>query len=47
MAELANCPNVTLKLGGIGMPIYGMKWHDHPEGASSEELAAAWEDDVR
>ena len=47
MAELANCPNVTLKLGGIGMPIYGMKWHDHPEGASSEELAAAWEDDIR
>jgi predicted TIM-barrel fold metal-dependent hydrolase len=31
MAELATCPNVTLKLGGIGMPIYGMmKWHQRP-----------------
>jgi L-fuconolactonase len=47
MAELATCPNVTLKLGGIGMPIYGMKWHHRPEGASSEELAEAWQDEIR
>ena len=47
LAELATCPNVTLKLGGIGMPIYGMKWHRRPEGASSEELAEAWQDEIR
>jgi L-fuconolactonase len=47
LAELTTCPNVTLKLGGIGMPIYGMKWHHRPEGASSEELAEAWQDEIR
>ncbi|MEZ5261758.1 MAG: amidohydrolase family protein [Acidimicrobiales bacterium] len=26
MAELATCPNVVLKLGGIGMPMYGLRW---------------------
>jgi predicted TIM-barrel fold metal-dependent hydrolase len=42
MTELAACPNVHLKLGGIGMPIYGIDWHHRSEPPSSEELAAAW-----
>jgi predicted TIM-barrel fold metal-dependent hydrolase len=47
MRELATCPNVVIKLGGIGMPIFGMKWHHQPGGATSEELAAVWGGEIR
>lgn len=47
MEEVAACPNVTLKLGGIGMPIFGLGWHHRPEPPSSEELAAAWGTEIR
>ena len=39
MAEVAACENVVLKLGGIGMPMFGMGWHKRPGGATAEELA--------
>ena len=42
MAALAECENVALKVGGIGMPIFGFDWHKSVEPTSSEELAAAW-----
>lgn len=41
MAELAKCPNVLLKLGGIGMPRFGFDWHLRDQPSGSEELAAA------
>ena len=47
MRQLASCPNVTVKLGGIGMPIYGRGWHRRPEPPTSEEVARAWGPDVR
>lgn len=47
LTELAACENVVLKLGGIGMPIFGFDWHDRGRPASSEELADAWGDDIR
>jgi predicted TIM-barrel fold metal-dependent hydrolase len=47
IADLAGCPNVTLKLGGIGMAIYGKGWHKREGGASSDELAQAWGDPIR
>ena len=47
MAEVAGCPNVVLKLGGIGMPLYGFDWHQRAEPPRSEELAAAWRDPIR
>jgi L-fuconolactonase len=47
MSDLAACPNVMVKLGGIGMPIFGMRWHHLPGGATSEDLAAAWGADIR
>jgi predicted TIM-barrel fold metal-dependent hydrolase len=47
MRELAACPNVVVKLGGIGMAFFGMDWHERPDGASSEEVAAAWGDEMR
>jgi L-fuconolactonase len=47
LAELAGCPNVTIKLGGIGMSLFGMDWHDRDEGASSVELADTWGEEIR
>ena len=47
MTDVANCQNVTLKLGGIGMPIYGMGFHKTDEGATSEQLADAWGGPIR
>jgi L-fuconolactonase len=39
MTELAKCPNVLLKLGGIGMPRFGFDWHLRDKPIGSEELA--------
>ena len=47
MADLATCPNVAVKLGGIGNPFLGPAWQHRPEPASSEELAALWGDEIR
>ncbi len=38
---LATCPNVSVKLGGLGMPFTNLGLHDGPEPPSSEQLAAA------
>jgi predicted TIM-barrel fold metal-dependent hydrolase len=37
--ELAECPNVILKLGGVGMPRVGFDWHTRAQPVGSEELA--------
>jgi L-fuconolactonase len=42
IAELARCPNVNVKLGGIGMTSFGFDFHERDVPPSSEELAAAW-----
>jgi predicted TIM-barrel fold metal-dependent hydrolase len=47
MEDLARCPNVVVKLGGIGMPVFGMAWHRQPDATTSSDLAAAWGDDIR
>ena len=47
LQELASCPNVALKLGGIGMPIMGDRWHRGERPPSSVELAATWGDLIR
>ncbi len=41
LAEVAQCPNVNLKLGGIGMPRIGFDWHTREKPIGSEELAAS------
>ena len=41
IAELAKCPNVVAKLGGINMPVNGFGWHRRPSPPSSDELVAA------
>ena len=40
--ELAACPNVTVKLGGLAMSFAGMPDHGPEAGLSSEMLAAMW-----
>lgn len=39
--ELAKCPNVVAKLGGINMTINGFGWHKRPAPPTSRELAGA------
>jgi predicted TIM-barrel fold metal-dependent hydrolase len=39
IAELATCPNVMVKMGGINMKISGYGWHKRDQPPSSEELA--------
>jgi L-fuconolactonase len=41
IAAAAKCPNVNLKLGGIGMPRLGFDWHTRDTPIGSEELAAS------
>ncbi|MBI2766854.1 MAG: amidohydrolase family protein [Chloroflexi bacterium] len=39
--DLAGCPNVVVKIGGINMPINGFGWHERPKPPTSAELAEA------
>ena len=40
--DLAHCPNVTVKLGGLGMKVTGYEFHKRPRPPGSQELADAW-----
>jgi L-fuconolactonase len=40
--KLATCPNVSVKLGGLGMRLGGFDFNERSEPPSSQELAAAW-----
>jgi L-fuconolactonase len=42
MARLANCPNVTVKLGGFGMIVCGPLWHEADMPPCSAQLTKAW-----
>ena len=39
IAAVAACPNVVIKLGGMGMPANGFDWHTRTQPIGSEELA--------
>jgi predicted TIM-barrel fold metal-dependent hydrolase len=41
IAAVAQCPNVVIKLGGMGMPRNGFDWHARDTPIGSEELAEA------
>ena len=41
VAAVAECPNVTIKLGGMGMPRTGFDWHTRASPIGSEALAAS------
>jgi predicted TIM-barrel fold metal-dependent hydrolase len=40
--EIAKCPKVAVKLGGLAMRLLGYDFHQHPEPPTSEQLADAW-----
>ena len=40
--DIAKCPNVVVKLGGLAMMLLGYDFHARPKPVSSEELAKAW-----
>jgi L-fuconolactonase len=40
--EVARCPNVQIKLGGLGMRLFGFDFSSRARPPTSEELAAAW-----
>ena len=42
ISEVARCPNVTLKVGGLGMNLSGMGWDALPTPPNSATVAAAW-----
>jgi len=42
IADLAALPNVTVKLGGLGMKTTGFTFHEQPQPPGSRELAEAW-----
>ncbi|MGC1678540.1 MAG: amidohydrolase family protein [Candidatus Binataceae bacterium] len=44
LTELARCPNVVVKLGGINMPVNGFGWHKRALPPTSDELVAATRD---
>ena len=39
IAAVAACPNIVMKLGGIGMPRIGFDWHERETPVGSEEIA--------
>jgi predicted TIM-barrel fold metal-dependent hydrolase len=43
MRELSACPNLLVKIGGLGMIRCGWDFHQRPMPPSSAELAAAWQ----
>lgn len=47
MTEIGACPNVFLKVGGIGMSVYGLDFHKRDAAPSSDDLVAAWGDEMR
>ena len=40
--QLARCPNVRVKLGGLGMRVFGFDFASHALPPSSQALALAW-----
>jgi predicted TIM-barrel fold metal-dependent hydrolase len=39
VAAVAKCPNIVLKLGGVGQPRYGFDWYTWDKPIGSEQLA--------
>ncbi|MEO5899415.1 MAG: amidohydrolase family protein [Ilumatobacteraceae bacterium] len=46
LTEVAGCANTVLKIGALIRPLTGEKWDKRGELATSEEIAAAWRDEI-
>jgi predicted TIM-barrel fold metal-dependent hydrolase len=42
LRDLSHCPNLHLKIGGLGMRLFGFGAHEQPRPPSSEALAEQW-----
>jgi predicted TIM-barrel fold metal-dependent hydrolase len=42
ICDIARCPNVVVKLGGLAMRLLGYDFHEREKPPSSEQAAAAW-----
>ena len=42
MSQLARCPNVSVKLGGLGMRVFGFDFASRDQPPDSQALAQAW-----
>ena len=42
ITEIAKCPNISVKLGGLAMCLLGYDFHLRPKPPTSEQAAAAW-----
>jgi predicted TIM-barrel fold metal-dependent hydrolase len=42
ISDIAKCPNVVVKLGGLAMRLLGYDFHEREKPPSSEQAAAAW-----
>jgi L-fuconolactonase len=42
LKKVADCPNVRIKVGGLGMRLFGFDVHTHALAPSSAQLAEAW-----
>jgi len=42
LQRIAQLPNVSIKLGGMGMSVFGFPFHEQARPPSSAELAQAW-----
>ena len=45
--DVATCPNVVVKLGGVGMKILGLEFETRDVAPSSDELVLAWGEPIR
>jgi len=41
ISNLARCPNVVVKVGGLGNPVSGFDWHTRPVPPTSQEVTVA------
>jgi L-fuconolactonase len=47
IADIATCPNVVIKLGGIGMTVLGLGYENGALPPSSDDLVSDWGDPIR
>ncbi len=47
LSQLADLPDVYLKLGGVGMSVFGDGWNKQETRPTSDEVAARWGDHLR
>jgi L-fuconolactonase len=42
LEPLVDCPNISMKIGGLGMPLFGLGWHRQSTPPSPTTVADSW-----